>query len=109
MIAVGGVDVKSAARPGHRTRREGAYPRLPSTVHVSSAVCGKPSSSVEPWRGNWLASVVDRNVEVHASEELSALGPSQSCDGRKSYDRALTFHLHFFNFFPSKMSHGDVR
>eukprot|EP00964_Phaeocystis_antarctica_P013080 scaffold7170_cov34-Phaeocystis_antarctica.AAC.2 len=35
----------------------------PSAVHVSSAVCGKRSSSAEPWRGNQLAAVVDRNVE----------------------------------------------
>eukprot|EP00964_Phaeocystis_antarctica_P153709 scaffold122056_cov54-Phaeocystis_antarctica.AAC.1 len=40
VIAVGGVDVKSAARPGHRTRREGAYPRLLALRAHPNCFCG---------------------------------------------------------------------
>ena len=165
VIAVGGVDVKSAARLGHRTRREvWAYllllalraqpncfcgmgsclrctvmivvvpagarrrqarkarpggqrpcggraahraivvmcdtadsltslslsvfcagpPSSSRTAHGRpvGCTCPPPSAASRPHlrnRGeaNRLAAVVDRNVEVHASEELSALGPSQ--------------------------------
>ena len=41
----------------------------PSAVHVSSAVCGKSSSSAEPWRGNWPQSFDGRSRSL-ASEEI---------------------------------------
>ena len=77
---------------------------------MSSAVCGKPSSSAEPWRGNRLAAVVDRNVEVHASEELSArFGPSQLATGVNRSTDLLKCVVGFLHLFSSKMFHGDVR
>ena len=173
VIAVGGVDVKSAARLGHRTRREvWAYllllalraqpncfcgmgsclrctvmivvvpagarrrqarkarpggqgpcggraahraivvmcdtadsltslslsvfcagpPSSSRTAHGRpvGCTCPPPSAASRPHlrnRGeaNRLAAVVDGNVEVHASEELSALGPSQKL--RRATDR----------------------
>ena len=53
----------------------------PSAVHVSSAVCGKSSSSAEPWRGNWPQSFDGRSRSLSERGNSSALGPSQSATG----------------------------
>ena len=56
----------------------------PSAVHVSSAVCGKSSSSAEPWRGNWPQSFDGRSRSERGNRRRSR--SVTKCDGRKSYD-----------------------
>ena len=69
----------------------------PSAVHVSSAVCGKSSSSAEPWRGNSLAAVVRQPPQP--SRRSSALGSVTKCGGRKSYDQRGKSRSKYFIFF----------
>ena len=69
----------------------------PSAVHVSSAVCGKSSSSAEPWRGNSLAAVVRQPPQP--SRKSSALGSVTKCGGRKSYDQRGKSRSKYFIFF----------
>ena len=69
----------------------------PSAVHVSSAVCGKSSSSAEPWRGNSLAAVVRQPPQP--SRKSSALGSVTKCGGRKSYDQRAKSRSKYFIFF----------
>ena len=69
LIASRGVSLSAFSCAGPPSPGRTAYGRPASAVHVSSAVCGKSSSSAEPWRGNWPQSFDGRSRSL-ASEEI---------------------------------------
>ena len=96
MIAVGGVDVKSAARLGHRT----AHGR------PVQCTCPPPSASSRPHLRNrgeaigWPQSSTGTSRFMRARNCRRSVR-HKSCDGRKSYDHTPRFRLNcFFNFPP---------